>query len=203
MGRPANRDREHSRPSRWRRERRHHRQPAASNRLRRRRGPAHGHNTDLAVVQRGDLWSSDGAYDAPSTPTVTSHDLGLGADLGVAIEIATPITDDVLSFLRDRDLPAGRLVATPSGGPRDNAVRGPADACALAVGIRDAVRREVRGYSRVPLFLAGPMGLALLLGHRWTGSHQQLSTKTYKPQATKPPSPSRRNSAAAAAPHRE
>lgn len=62
----------------------------------------------------------------------------------------------------------GRLVViTPPRGPRDNAVSGPADACALAVGIRDAVRREVKGYTRVHLFLAGPMGLALLLGHRW------------------------------------
>lgn len=125
-------------------------------------------NTDLAVVQRGQLWSSDSPYDTPGAPTITSHDLELGADLGVVIEIATPITSDVLSFLRDRDIPVGRLVVlTAPGGPRDNAVRGPADACALAVSIRDAVRREVHGYSRLHLFLAGPMGLALLLGHRW------------------------------------
>ena len=59
------------------------------------------------------------------------------------------------------------IVITPPRGPRDNAVSGPADVCGLAVGIRDAVHREVKGYTRVHLFLAGPMGLALLLGHRW------------------------------------
>lgn len=125
-------------------------------------------NTDLAVVQRGQLWSSDTPYSTPATPTITSRDLNLGQELGVAIEVATPITSDVLSFARDHELPIGRLVIiSPPGGPRDNAVNGPADACALAVGIRDAVRREVRRHVRVHLFLAGPMGLALLLGHRW------------------------------------
>lgn len=125
-------------------------------------------NTDLAVVQRGQLWSSDTPYSTPATPTITSHDPDLGRDLGVAIEVATPIASDVLSFSRDHELPVGRLVViSPPRGPRDNAVNGPADACALAVGIRDAVRREVRGHAHVHLFLAGPMGLALLLGHRW------------------------------------
>ena len=125
-------------------------------------------STDLAVVHRGQLWSSDTPYDTPVMPTIIRHDLGIGRGLAVAIEVATPITNDVLSFLHDRDLPVGRLVVlTPPSGTRDNVVRGPADACALAVGIRDAVRREVRGYSCVHLFLAGPMGLALLLGHRW------------------------------------
>lgn len=86
----------------------------------------------------------------------------------MAIEVATPISSDVLTFTNDHELPIGRLIVlSPPQGPRDNAVSGPADACALAVGIRDAVRREVAGYSRVHLFLAGPMGLALLLGHRW------------------------------------
>ncbi|MGH3783095.1 MAG: SAVED domain-containing protein [Pseudonocardiaceae bacterium] len=143
-------------------------------------------NTDLAVVQRGQLWSSDTPYSAPAIPTMTSHDLGLGGDLGVVIEIATPIKSDVLSFARDHDLPVGRLVViTPPSGPRDNAVSGAADACALAVGIRDAVRSEVRGYARVHLFLAGPMGFALLLGHRWnrvapTTIYEDLQTDGYE-----------------------
>jgi len=125
-------------------------------------------NTDLAIVQRGQLWSSDAQYTAPTAPSVASHDLELGSDLGVVIEVATSITNDVLPFVRDHELPVGPLVVlAPPGGPRDNAVSGPAYACALAVGIRDAVRRHVTGHSHVHLFLAGPMGFALLLGHRW------------------------------------
>jgi hypothetical protein len=77
------------------------------------------------------------------------------------------------------------VVIGPTGGPRDSAVGGPEDACALAVGIRDAVRQAVRGHSRVHLFLACPMGLALLLGHRWnriapTVVYEDLGTLGYE-----------------------
>lgn len=37
----------------------------------------------------------------------------------------------------------------------------------LATGIRDAVRRACRDTDKIRLFLASPMGLALMLGHRW------------------------------------
>ncbi len=124
--------------------------------------------TDVATVQRGELWSSYAGYAAPATPTVTDHAIGQGDDLAIAVEVATPMTDDVIAFLRDRAILVQRLVVIgPSGGPRDNAVAGSEDACALAVGIRDAARKAVRGHPHVHLFLACPMGLALLLGHRW------------------------------------
>jgi hypothetical protein len=123
---------------------------------------------DVATMQRGVLWGSDAQYSAPSTPIVTEHAIEQGAELAVAFEIATPIGDDVIAFLHEHGVPVRRLVVVrPSGGPRDNAVAGPEDACALAVGIRDAVRREVTGSPKVHLFLAGPMGLVLLIGHRW------------------------------------
>ena len=125
-------------------------------------------NTDIGVVQRGTLWSSDAPYTAPATPTLAEYEIGQGEDIAIGIEVATKITSDVQTFLRDRQIPAGRLVILgPPNGPRDNAVGSPEEACALAVGIRDAVRRAVRNHQRVHLFLAGPMGLALLLGHRW------------------------------------
>jgi hypothetical protein len=123
---------------------------------------------DVATVQRGELWSSDAPYPAPVRPAAHEHGIGQGDDLAIAIEVATPMGDDVIRWIRHAALPVGRLVVLgPSSGPRDNAVVGAEDACALAVGIRDAVRKEVRGHPRVHLFLAGPMGLALLLGHRW------------------------------------
>jgi hypothetical protein len=123
---------------------------------------------DVAVVQRGELWSSDAPYATPATPTSTEYAINQGDDLAVGIEIATPMSEDVIAWIREHDLAVRRLVILgPSGGPRDNAVGGAADACALAVGIRDMVRREMKGHPRMHLFLAGPMGLALLLGHRW------------------------------------
>ncbi|MEU3921312.1 SAVED domain-containing protein [Streptomyces sp. NPDC029004] len=36
-----------------------------------------------------------------------------------------------------------------------------------AIGIRNVVRRATRTTPRIHLFIAGPMGLALRLGHRW------------------------------------
>jgi hypothetical protein len=125
-------------------------------------------NTDVAVMQRGAPWRSDAPYDTPITPTITEYDLGQGQDLAIAIEVATSMTSDVEAFLRDRNVPVARLVVlAPPGGPRDNAVAGPEQACALTVGLRDAARRAARGCTQVHLFLAAPMGLALLLGHRW------------------------------------
>lgn len=125
-------------------------------------------NTDVAVVQRGVLWTSDAPYPAPIAPVITEHHLGQGNDIAIAIQIATTIASDVLEFLCDQHLPTDQLVVlSPPGGPRDNAVASPEDACALAIGLRDAARRAARGHPRVHLFLAGPMGLSLLLGHRW------------------------------------
>lgn len=125
-------------------------------------------STDIAIMQRGTPWPSDAAYTAPVTPASTAHDIGQGQDVAIAIEVATTMTADVQTFLQDQHIPVGRLVVLgPPGGPRDNAVAGPEQACALAVGLRDAARRAAHGCPRVHLFLAVPMGLAVLLGHRW------------------------------------
>jgi hypothetical protein len=125
-------------------------------------------NVDLAVVQRGQLWESTADYDAPITPIVTEHHLGRGDELALAIEVATSITDDVLGYVRTHKLPVDRLVVLqPPTGAKDNSVASPATAVALAVGLRDQARRSAKRCPRVHLFLAGPMGLSLLLGHRW------------------------------------
>lgn len=125
-------------------------------------------NVDVAVAHRGELWASNVTYDAPVQPDIVEHEIRQGGDLAVAIEIATPITEDVLRFLRETAAPVGRLIElSPPGGAHDDSIKGAEQACALAVGIRDAVRRAVSGHSRVHLFIAAPMGFALLLGHRW------------------------------------
>jgi hypothetical protein len=123
---------------------------------------------DIAVMQRGTPWPSDAPYSTPVTPTSTEYDIGQGEDVAIAIEVATTMTAAVQAFLQGQHTPVGRLVVLgPPGGPRDNAVTGPEHACALAVGLRDAARRAAHGHPRIHLFLATPMGLALLLGHRW------------------------------------
>lgn len=125
-------------------------------------------NIEVAVVQRGTLWASSATYPAPIGPTVSEHHIGQGSEVAIGIEISTPIASDVVDFLRGQHLPVDKLVLLgPPGGIRDNAVGSPEDACALAVGLREAARRAAHGHPRVHLFLAGPMGLSLLLGHRW------------------------------------
>jgi SMODS-associated and fused to various effectors sensor domain len=125
-------------------------------------------NTDVAVLQRDQLWSSDTPYDAPQQPAVLRRDVGKGPDLAIAIGVATEITDDVLDYVNECDLPIATLITlAPPGGALDRSVTSPGQANALAVGLRDAARRTAKGNPRVHLFLAAPMGLALLLGHRW------------------------------------
>ncbi|MEY9887698.1 hypothetical protein ABIA31_001327 [Catenulispora sp. MAP5-51] len=123
---------------------------------------------DLAILQRGQVWSTSADYEA-ATPAIVEHSLGQGPDLAVAIAVATDPTTDILRYLRDQQLSVGSLLvlAPPAGGAKDNSIPDASTANALAVGIRDAVRETVRTAPHVHLFLAGPLGLALLLGHRW------------------------------------
>jgi len=123
---------------------------------------------DLSINQRRQLWSSNEPYDHPLAPEVIEHKLDQGDELAVAIAIAVDPTDDVLEFLRMTKVPAQRLLVLRSpAGSRDNSVPDAATAVALATGIRDVVRKASRRTPHIHLFLAGPMGLAVLLGHRW------------------------------------
>jgi hypothetical protein len=123
---------------------------------------------DVAVNQRGQLWASNTPFDAPLAPVVHEHRVEAGDDVAVAIIVATAATDDVTAFVEAEKVPVGRLVTMcPPTGIRDNAIPDAGTAVAFAYGCRDAVRAASRGHRRVHLFLAGPMGLALLLGHRW------------------------------------
>ncbi|MEU4898719.1 SAVED domain-containing protein [Streptomyces sp. NPDC044780] len=123
---------------------------------------------DLAVAQRGQVWSSAAAYDAVLAPDVDEHALDLGPDLALAIAVAVDPTKDVLDFLQEQRVPVSRLlVLRPPGGAKDNSIPDAATASALTVGIRDLLRRACRAHPAIHLFQAGPMGPALLLGNRW------------------------------------
>jgi hypothetical protein len=125
-------------------------------------------NVDLAVVQRDQLWATSAEYGQPTEPTTEEHILSLGGGIAIAIEVAAPLAEDVIEFLKRDRIAVDRLVVLrPPGGTKDNSIADAADANSLAVGIRNAARRASQGLGDVHLFLAGPMGLALLLGHRW------------------------------------
>ncbi|GAB2996471.1 hypothetical protein GCM10017788_28750 [Amycolatopsis acidiphila] len=123
---------------------------------------------DLAVLQRGQLWSTNDRYGTPLRPMEDDIRLDQGPDLAVGVAIAADLTADVVEFLRMQEIPAERLlILRPPGGTADNSIPDAATANALAIGIRDAIRRASRTASRIHLFMAAPMGLALMLGHRW------------------------------------
>lgn len=125
-------------------------------------------NIDVAWRQGHQLWRSDQPYKAATRPTVTTTPIGQGEDLAIVVDVATTATDDVITWLHDTHAPVREVLTLtpPSSGPRDTAVLNAASAVALAVGIRDVARRASAG-RRVHLFQAAPLGLALLLGHRW------------------------------------
>lgn len=124
----------------------------------------------VSYIQHGVLWSSSSQRIPVPPPDVTRVEVGTGDDLAVAIGIAVDPTAAVAAYLRDRAVGIAELVTLlPKGGSHDQAIASPGEAVAYAQTMRNAVRLELeRRYAqRIHLFLAGPGGLALLLGHRW------------------------------------
>ena len=122
------------------------------------------------------VWSSAGD---PSNVAVESRatSLGLGRDLAVGISLASDLSGDVLSYIRDRRIAAGKYVCIrPVGGANRNSVRDAGEARGWALGASDSIRR-FRKSDRIHLFLSCPHGVALLLGHLW---NRMPSTQLYE-----------------------
>ena len=147
--------------------------------------------TDLAIRQRGQMWSTSQTYPAPLAPITEDHHFGQGPDQALLMAITLVPADDVLDYLREESVPVETLtVLQPPVGAGDTSIPDAATAIALAVGTRDAARRASRRNRRVHLFLAGPLGFSLLLGHRWnrvapTVVYEDVRTaSTYEPAFT-------------------
>lgn len=125
----------------------------------------------LRYLQRGQYWSTDTPKAPIAAPKVSRTQLGSGSDLAIAVTVAADATAAVVNYLQSAAVPAGELVTIqPAAGADDQAVATAGQAVAYAQVIRDLVRRELEQspyFERIHLFLAGPGGLALLLGHRW------------------------------------
>jgi hypothetical protein len=125
---------------------------------------------ELAYVQRGQLWSSDHAADHQTRLTERVEDLGGNDGLAVAVAVSTDPGDAVRKYLAANQITAKRLLTLfPEPGPSDQAIPAASAAVAAAIAVREHVRRHIEELEvdRVHLFLAGPGGVALLLGHRW------------------------------------
>lgn len=124
----------------------------------------------VACQQGGRLWSAEEPAVGDSRLTVQETPIGRGGELAVALAITTDPTDDVHEHLTAARLPVSTLATiTPAAGAGNQAITGPGHAVAVALAVRDEVRRLARATcaQRLHLFLACPGGLALLLGHWW------------------------------------
>ena len=114
-------------------------------------------------------WSSEGALSDIAIEYIVT-DLGVGESLAIGIALASDLSTDVLTYLRTQESDVGEYVCLrPVGGANNQAIRNAADARRWAYEVRDSIRRLVQEYrpSRIHLFLAGPHGAMLLLGHLW------------------------------------
>jgi hypothetical protein len=128
-------------------------------------------NHALRYVQGSQLWSTDTPKAPIALPQTSSTYIGAGADLAVAVGVSVNPTTAVLTYVRDAELSVDHLLTVlPAAGADDQAVASAGQAVAYAQTIRDLVREDLESYADaafIHLFLAGPGGLALLLGHRW------------------------------------
>ena len=132
----------------------------------------------LRYLQGVQLWSTDTPKSRIGAPRVHRTLLGLGNDLAVAVGVTVDPTNEIVDYLRAATIPVDHLLTiTPTSGADDQAIAGPGQAIAYAQQIRDLVRGELGRHldvQRIHLFLAGPGGLALLLGHRWNRTRQTV-----------------------------
>ena len=114
-------------------------------------------------------WASDGELSDIAIEQSTTI-LGGGVELAVGISLAFDLSTDVLTYLSDQQIDVGKYVCIrPASGANNQAIRDGAEARRWAYEIRDSIRRIVQEHRPrlVHLFLAGPHGAMLLLGHVW------------------------------------
>lgn len=139
---------------------------------------------EVGIRQGEQLWTG-GDQTQPYGLESASTVLGQGTDAALIVNVAANGTDAVLGWTQRRGLPVGQAFAvTPRTGTGPNAVRNPGDANSLAIAVRDFARQHCTA-SELHLFLIGPLGLAVLLGHHWnrvtkTHVYEHLGTPDYE-----------------------
>ena len=126
-----------------------------------------GHH--VACIQRGQWWTSDATpVSFPLTEQAT--ELGQGPDVAIGLSVTNSIAADVRAHCTRSALPVGKYIdLSPAAGIGPTAIADGVAGLSWAHSVRDAARGAVRnlGSRRVHLFISGPAGGALLLGHVW------------------------------------
>ena len=126
----------------------------------------------VSYDERGDLWSSTDADQAPEPAAVLigdPADLEPASDLGVALSLTLDCSLDVARFLEVDDLAWSMINIGCADKPGRHALQSGSHAVAWAREARELIRAAARttGADRVHLFFAAPAGAAFLLGHDW------------------------------------
>jgi hypothetical protein len=122
----------------------------------------------IAIPGREGEWSSAMRRE-PSGMAREELEIGQGQDLAVALAVSQAIREDVLSHIRECELPVSRLVVfTPAGGSSRHSVPSPESGLGLAGAISAALREETSSHrAALHLFQAVPLPLAVMVGHLW------------------------------------
>ncbi|WP_437677240.1 SAVED domain-containing protein [Sorangium sp. So ce131] len=127
-------------------------------------------NLRVACMQGGQRWSSEVTPGDFPVDVGAPVELGAGDELAVGLCVTNDLSEDVLVYLRQSALPVRRFVAiAASPAPSRTAIPDAERAMGWALAVRRVVREQVResGARKIHLFLSGPAGGALLLGHVW------------------------------------
>ncbi len=131
---------------------------------------------EVGVRQGDQLWTGE----EPITSNVitnTQEDATAGPGTAVIVNVAADAAADAIDWIRESALPVSKILTiTPTAGVGPRAVPNAAAANSLAIAIRDLARRHSRN-GDLHLFLIGPLGLAVLLGHHW---NRLTPTHTYE-----------------------
>ena len=123
---------------------------------------------DVRRSDRGVLYASENAA-GDAELAFHAITLGAGSDIAIAIQVSLRIEDAVAAYIGTEQLPVGELIVyEPAGGPGQSAVKDAAHAAGLAEAIATQLRSDLQSHAGlVHLFIAGPLPLALLVGHGW------------------------------------
>lgn len=115
---------------------------------------------------------------------VSEQHVWQGSDTALIVNVAADGKDQATDWIIRNRLPVNNIViATPANGTGPSALTTPVAANSIAVAIRDLARQHATSGS-LHLFLIGPLGLAVLLGHHWnrvttTQVYEHLGTQDY------------------------
>jgi hypothetical protein len=126
-------------------------------------------NFELSYQQGEQVWATS---DAKRALDINAHTapIDAGYELAVVVGVTLDPTEEVMRHITNTSMPVQDVLIIGPANRHDKAVATGGHGVALAEQIRNAVRAHLSQHpetSKIHLFLAGPAGLALMLGHRW------------------------------------